>query len=147
MEERSMVERKLSGIWSIETVEIKYAWFERFVKQVHESLADHTVDIDMAEIANNPGIISGFQAGVKEHLESYHDDDNYVGDPWGTCDNVYCNEILAKREEQERLVQEQSEANNVTEIGANVLPIRSRHRAKAIQLLKDAGYYNDPHTW
>lgn len=139
-----MVERKLSGVYTRREVEIPYEWFEKYVANMIEHLTNHALDIDPSTLSNNPQVVAEFEKSVEESLEAYFGDpDDSIGDPWSFADQMFAAEIKAKQKEQEEIMRQATIAARKENSLDKAIPIRPRYRAQAIELLKQAGLYDD----
>ena len=139
-----MVERKLSGVYTRREVEIPYAWFEKFVSNMVEHLANHALDVDEATLANDPRVIAEFDVAVEESIKAYYGEpDDSIGDPWSLADNLYAKEIEQKKQEQMELMRQAMVVAKKDDYMDKAIPVRPPNRARAIQILKDAGLFDD----
>lgn len=138
-----MVERKLSGVYTRREIEIPYAWFEKFVSNMVEQLKQQAVDVDPSTLSNNPQVISAFDQSVDKSIEGYYgDSDDSIGDPWSLADSIYAEEIEIKKQEQVELMRQAMTIAKMENHLDKAIPIRPRFRAQAIELLKQAGFFD-----
>lgn len=139
-----MVERKLSGIFERREIEIPYAWFENYVTNMVDMLSGNGIDKDAAELANNQLVINTFQKELDECVDSFiSDPDDSIGDPWSLAGRMFAAEIEAKQKEQEELMAKAVVAATASNELHKAIPVRPRHRAQAIEILKQAGLFDE----
>jgi hypothetical protein len=139
-----MVERKLSGVYLRREIEIPYAWFDNYVANIVEVLQNNGVMKDPAEVANRPEVIAQFDKELEEAIEDWTTDPtDTIGDPWALTELLYNQEIEAKRVEHQlalsRAVAQATEENYLDK----AIPVRPRHRAEAIEVLRKAGLFDE----
>jgi hypothetical protein len=144
MDASTMVERKLSGIYDRREIEIPYEWYENFVSTMHQQLEEKGITIDFATISNDVRVMAKFEEELTESIENYcGDPTDIVGDPWTFAEELFDKEIEAKRIEQYELMKKAHEKAASENELTLAIPVRPRFRARAIELLKAAGIYDE----
>jgi hypothetical protein len=139
-----IVERKLSGVYQRREIQIPYAWFENYVKNMVSMLSNNGVIKDHSEIANNQLVISTFEKDLDRWMADITIDlSDCIGDPWSLAGNMFATEIEAKQQEQSELMKKAMAAAKDDDELAKAIPVRPRHRSKAIEILKQAGIFDE----
>ena len=144
MDHVTMIERKLSGVYTKLEIEIPYTWFETYVDHMHQQLDSHGIVVDIATLFNDPKVVEQFELEINLNMaEHVGESSSCVGDPWSFADKMFSAEIQKKKDEQIELMRKAIGVSTAENSLDKAIPIRKIYRARAIELLKEAGFYDE----
>lgn len=144
MDHVTMIERKLSGVYTKVEVEIPYTLFETYVDHMHQQLDSHGIVVDIATLFNDPKVVEQFDLEITLNMADHMSESkSSIGDPWSFADKMFSADIQKKKDEQLELMRKAIGTAKEENSLDKAIPIRKMYRSRAIELLKEAGFYDE----
>lgn len=145
-DDRTMVERKLSGVFTTINYEIPWKWFQYSIESMHENLKyDYDLDIPIDDLIENKIVLEHYNRCLKEAIND--GELAYIEDYRFDADYIFRKEIAAREKELARIAAEEEkrikeqEAAELAILNASMAQIHVPHKKldKAVIILKAAG--------
>ena len=143
---RSIVERKLSEIYTHITIPIPYEFYERYVEEAYDRLINYEVDIDKCTIAEHPEMINGFDREIRSWITEI-DYDELSYSPTPSTERIFKDELreatrlkeIRRKEEEKKRLEAEAAQRKLEESLLEQIPVTKRNHAKALAILRAAG--------
>lgn len=98
-DERTMVERKLSGVYTTVSFDIPWEWYADGARYMKNELENYGIMYTMDEILEHPEVIYDFQDSLRQSMVDKNWE--WIGNYEPSTENVFSKEIADKRAQQE----------------------------------------------
>lgn len=133
-DERTMVERKLSGVHSTVTFDIPWEWYESPAREMKLHLEQLDIIMSLDEILNHPAVIADFNDSLARSMESK--DWEWMSDILPNTESIFSKEI-ADKHYQDKLAHDTILQEQVAKYGpSRTLEIPTERYEEAMRTLK-----------